>query len=167
MTCPGLLEALSGLEHCTDHDPVMLPVGSRDEIIAEAIAPGSKLCNVRISAAAVPTWSIPAVFGATTPAQQEVMVAVVRLRRRDRRRSFGDADPVLLGEIARYLGRPVDADTTALIEKGYMRDLGPYVDITHTYNGKFRRLDWRARTRPWTHISEIRGSFYTQRKIAA
>jgi DNA (cytosine-5)-methyltransferase 1 len=141
---PGLPEALSRLEYNADHDPVMLSAGSRDEIIACAIPPGSKLCNVRISDAAVPTWSIPAVFGQTDPSQREVLVAVVRLRRRGRRRKFGDADPVLPDQIARNLGRPVDADIAALIEKGYLRDLAPYVDITHTYNGKFRRLDWRA-----------------------
>ena len=139
-----LLEALSGLEHNADHDPVTLPAGSRDAIIADAIPPGSKLCNVRIGAAAVPTWSIPTIFGPTTQSQQEVLVAVVRLRRRDRRRNFGDADPVLPSQIADYLGRPADAEIRALTDIGYLRDLAPYVDITHTYNGKFRRLDWGA-----------------------
>jgi DNA (cytosine-5)-methyltransferase 1 len=76
--------------------------------------------------------------------QRQVLVAVVRLRRRDRRRNFGDADPVLPNQIADYVGHSVDADIAALTEIGYLRDLAPYVDITHTYNGKFRRLDWRA-----------------------
>jgi DNA (cytosine-5)-methyltransferase 1 len=141
---PRLREALSNLEQSADHDPIMLPIGSRDEIIASAIAPGSKLCNVRISDTAVPTWSIPGVFGKTTCSQREVLVALVRLRRRDRRRNFGDADPVLPSHIASFLGRPVDADIAALTKLGYLRCLVPYVDITHTYNGKFRRLDWRA-----------------------
>ena len=141
---PGLLEALSGLEYNIDHDPVMLPAGSRDGIIAEAIPPGSRLSNVRISDVAVPTWSIPAIFGQTTPSQREVLVAIVRLRRRGRRRSFGDADPVLPSQVARYLARPIDADIAALIRTGYLRSLAPFIDITHTYNGKFRRLDWRA-----------------------
>jgi len=140
---PGLLEALSGLEHNLDHDPLPLPPGSRDAIIAEAIPPGSKLCNVRISDAALPTWSLPGIFGETTPSQRELLIAVVRLRRRDRRRDFGDADPVLPCQVANYLNRPVDADIAQLIAVGYLRDLAPYVDITHTYNGKFRRLDWR------------------------
>lgn len=141
---PGLREALSNLQHCPDHDPTELRPGSREAIIASAIPPGSKLCNVRISDAAVPTWSIPAIFGRTTRTQREVLVAIVRLRRRDRRRSFGDADPVLPSQIERYLGRSVDTDIMALIKRGYLRDLTPYVDITHTYNGKFRRLDWQA-----------------------
>jgi DNA (cytosine-5)-methyltransferase 1 len=141
---PGLFDALSGVENNEDHDPVMLAAGSRDAIVADAIPPGSKLCNVRISEAAVPTWSIPAVFGQTTPSQREVLIAVVRLRRRARRRNFGDADPVLPSEVANHLGRPVDIDIAALTESGYLRELSPYIDITHTYNGKFRRLDWRA-----------------------
>jgi DNA (cytosine-5)-methyltransferase 1 len=37
---------------------------------------------------------------------------------------------------------PVDAELRALIELGYLREIDDYVDITHTYNGKFRRLAW-------------------------
>lgn len=140
----SLRETLSKPHECNDHDPVLLAPGSRDAIIAAAIPPGSKLCNVRISNAAVPTWVIPTVFGATTESQKQVLVAIVRLRRRDRRRSFGDADPVLPSQVEEYLGRSVQQDITALIDSGYLRDAHPWVDLTHTYNGKYRRLDWGA-----------------------
>lgn len=139
---PSLREALSGLEECEDHDPIMLAEGSRDALIAAGIPPGSKLCNVRISGAAVPTWSIPSIFGSTSDSEKEVLIAIVRLRRRARRRSFGDADPVLPSQVAEYLGRPVEHDIAGLVATGYLRLDHPWVDITHTYNGKYRRLDW-------------------------
>ena len=144
ISAPTLWEAFRGLESCPDHDPIELKAGTRDALIAASIPRGKKLCNVRVSAAAIPTWDIPKVFGRTTRAQREVLVAVVRLRRRDRRRDYGDADPVQVSQIARHLGRKVDDDVSALIRSGYLRKINRRIDITHTYNGKFRRLDWDA-----------------------
>ncbi len=142
---PGVLleEALLHVNEAADHDPVTLEVGSRERSIAERIPPGSKLCNVRISDRAVPTWAIPEVYGETTQRQRHVLESIVRLRRRARRRSFGDADPVLPETLACHIGESVDADLRTLVEIGYLRRIGNYIDITHTYNGKFRRLAWK------------------------
>jgi DNA (cytosine-5)-methyltransferase 1 len=30
----------------------------------------------------------------------------------------------------------------SLIAKGYLRQVGQYIDLVHTYNGKFRRFRW-------------------------
>ena len=141
-TVPGqtLAAALENLDGLSGHDPIPLPTGSPEQLIARRISPGKKLCNVRISPAAVPTWDIPEVFGPVTDSEREILIALVRLRRRNRRRPLGDADPVLPSVINHYLKRCCDSDIARLISGQYLRRVENYVDLTHTYNGKFRRL---------------------------
>ena len=135
-----LSRTLENVEGLSGHDPAPLPAGSRDQLIARRISPGQKLCNVRVSPAAVPTWDIPEVFGPVTPSEREVLYAIIRLRRRDRRRLFGDADPVSPSVVSAYLKRCCTADITRLLGAQYLRRVDQYVDLKHTYNGKFRRL---------------------------
>ena len=139
-SAPTLSATLANVDGLSGHDPIPLPAGSREQLIARRISPGQKLCNVRISPAAVPTWDIPEVFGTVTGSEREVLVALVRLRRRDRRRDFGDADPVLPSVVNDHLERCCDADINRLIECQYLRRVENYIDLKHTYNGKFRRL---------------------------
>ena len=136
-TLSGTLENVDGL---SGHDPTPLPTGSREQLIASRISPGQKLCNVRVSPAAVPTWNIPEVFGTVTASEREVLDALIRLRRRDRRRDFGDADPVLPSVVNDYLKRCCDSEINRLLEAQYLRRIQQYIDLKHTYNGKFRRL---------------------------
>lgn len=151
----GLATELRNVDGVADHDPAPLPLGSREHMIATRIAPGCKLSNVRAGLASVHTWDIPAVFGAVTSAEVELLRTVLHLRRRDRRRKNGDADPVLPASVARKLGRCVRDDAARLVTKGYLRQVGEYLDLTHTYNGKFRRLHW-ARPSPTvdTHFGD-------------
>jgi DNA (cytosine-5)-methyltransferase 1 len=72
------------------------------------------------------------------------LIAIVRLRRRARRRNFGDADPVLPAQIDDYLGRSTADELGRLVDIGYLRWISPHIDLTHTYNGKYRRLAWQA-----------------------
>ena len=137
---PPLSAALENLDGLSGHDPIPLPAGSREQLIARRISPGKKLCNVRLSPAAVPTWDIPEVFGPVTASEREVLVTLVRLRRRNRRRTFGDADPVLPSVLNHHLERRCDTDISRLIAARYLRRVESYIDLTHTYNGKFRRL---------------------------
>jgi DNA (cytosine-5)-methyltransferase 1 len=139
---PSLRSTLAGAEAAGNHRPNVPGPGSRDAAIAAAIGQGQKLSNVRLSPKAIPTWSIPQVFGAVTDAQRELLEAVVRLRRRDRRRSFGDGDPVALARLNQHLGRDAAGDVAALVERDYLRDEGGEVELRHTYNGKYRRLTW-------------------------
>jgi DNA (cytosine-5)-methyltransferase 1 len=141
---PTLRQVLDGVASTLDHDPAPLRSGSRELAIASRIPPGAKLCNVRISERSVHTWDVPEVFGAVTDREREVLVAIVRLRRRARRRDYGDGDPVLPSAVAEHLGRNVTRDLSRLVEAKYVRRIPPYVELTHTYNGKFRRLDWDA-----------------------
>ncbi len=137
---PPLSAALKNVAGLSGHDPKPLPVGSREQLIARRISPGQKLCNVRISPAAVPTWDIPEVFGTVTASEREILDAIIRLRRRDRRRNFGDADPVLPATVNTYLERCCDFEIKRLLEAQYLRRAEQYIDLKHTYNGKFRRL---------------------------
>ena len=137
---PPLLAALKNVAGLSGHDPKLLPMGSREQLIARRISPGQKLCNVRISPAAVPTWDIPEVFGTVTASEREILDAIIRLRRRDRRRDFGDADPVLPATVNAYLERCCDSEIKRLLKAQYLRRAKQYIDLKHTYNGKFRRL---------------------------
>lgn len=111
-------------------------------LIARRIGHGQKLCNVRCSPSAVPTWSVPEVFGQVSGRERDVLAAVAVLRRRDRRRSWGDGDPVLQDRLDDHLGRPSAADVARLVDAGYLRLLEGGVELRHTYNGKYRRLSW-------------------------
>lgn len=135
-----LSDTLKKVDGLSGHDPKLLPAGSREQSIARRILPGQKLCNVRISPAAVPTWDIPEVFGTVTASEREILDAIIRLRRRNRRRDFGDADPVLPSVVSAYLERCCDSEIARLLDARYLRRVGQYIDLKHTYNGKFRRL---------------------------
>jgi DNA (cytosine-5)-methyltransferase 1 len=141
---PSLCRVLSKVEGLSGHDPVPMIAGSREQKIVSHIGPGQKLCNVRISEASVPTWQIPEVFGVVSNREQQVLNAIVRLRRRDRRRDFGDADPVMPNTVSRNLARCCDRELARLLHLGYLRRVGRYVDLQHTYNGKYRRLSLTA-----------------------
>lgn len=139
---PTLREVLSGVELVPDHEPRFPAAGSVDAKVAMHIGTGEKLCNVRSSPRAVPTWQIPDVFGETSEQERELLRAVSRLRRRDRRRTFGDGDPVDPAALERELGRPATGELTRLVEAGYLRLVDGFAELRHTYNGKYRRLDW-------------------------
>lgn len=133
-------EALKNVDGLPDHNPEMLDPGSRPGRIARHIRQGEKLCNVRNSPRAVRTWSIPEVFGRTSSGEREILELVSRLRRTARRRTWGDADPVPRDRLERTIGRVVEDDVRALVERDYLRIVDEHIDITHTFNGKFRRL---------------------------
>jgi DNA (cytosine-5)-methyltransferase 1 len=120
----------------------LLPLDSREYKIAVRIAQGQKLSNVRASAAAIHTWDIPEVFGAVTSAERAVLEFVLRRRRQARRRDRGDADPVPLRDLREEFGEAGVLLATALVAKRYLRRPGrSLVDLTQTFNGKYRRLD--------------------------
>lgn len=114
---------------------------SKHARILRKIGPGQKLCNVRGGSASVPTWHIPNVFGITTKKEKAVLFAVQKLRRQIRVRNFGDADPVSPTSVSNFLGYNCESDICELINKKFLRKIGNFIDLTHTYNGKYRRLD--------------------------
>lgn len=140
-----LADVLFQIDGAANHSPVSLDPTSNDFKIANRIGPGQKLTNARGGELSIHTWHIPEVFGRTTKLEREVLDAVLRLRRQHRRRDFGDADPVSASILKNQFGAVV---IQKLIEKNYLRPIGRYVDLTHTFNGKYRRqrLDAPART---------------------
>jgi DNA (cytosine-5)-methyltransferase 1 len=146
-----LRSALQGLcEGVADHEINRLPARSRKARIAGRIGPGQKLCNVRAGPTAVHTWDIPQVFGGITKTQRQLLETLMRLRRTNRVRDFGDADPVTAKLIANELGRPVRHLLLALEQKGYVRRVNGRYDLVNTFNGTFRRLCW-DRPSPTVH----------------
>lgn len=135
----NLMDVLSGVSTLPNHEPKAFGVGSNEYEIATKILPGQKLCNVRGGDASVHTWDIPSVFGHVTPEEKEVLLSIMKLRRRIRRRTFGDADPVAPKDIYLDLKRKVSGDIASLIKKGYLRQFESYVDLKNTFNGKYRR----------------------------
>ncbi|BAN33981.1 modification methylase NgoPII [Sulfuricella denitrificans skB26] len=135
----SLEHTIAGVDGLANHEPILMQDGSSDVKIAARIAAGQKLCNVRGSDASVHTWQIPEVFGRVSQREQELLEAVMRLRRRLRLRDFGDADPVSRQALEKELGRTLKKEIRQLVDKGYLREIDFAIDLTHTFNGKYRR----------------------------
>jgi DNA (cytosine-5)-methyltransferase 1 len=124
-----------------NHSPQVLRQNTRPFKIATHIRPGQKLCNVRLSPACVHTWEIPEVFGAVSRDERGFLEQMLRLRRQERRRDWGDADPVHWVRVRSAAGPNWKTLAESLLGKGYVRRLpGGFYDLRHTFNGKFRRL---------------------------
>ncbi len=135
-------ESLAGVSgNASNHDPTPLMPGSHDFLISRRIGPGQKLCDVRISPRSVHTWHIPEVFGTTTKLERAILVLTARLRRRERVRAFGDADPVNISRLEHELGFRPERQISELLKKNYLRIVNGMIDLRHTFNGKFRRLE--------------------------
>lgn len=173
---PGstLASALSGLDNACDHEPIFLVRGSDQYRIARKIKQGQKLSNVRGGPRSVHTWEIPEVFGETSDAERDVLRLIMHLRRTERRRNSGDADPVQLASLIRESGSRVRATVKALVQKNYLRKKDDGYDLTHTFNGKFRRASMAEQSiavdtrfgdpRMFLHPTEQRG--FTVREAA-
>lgn len=140
-----LSDALSDLVGVANHNAVLLIEGSTDYKIASRIGQGQKLTNSRGGASSIHTWDIPEVFGKTTKIERNVLSEVLKIRRQTRRRDVGDADPVS----SKFLIKKYGADAIRkLVDKNFLRKIGHYHDLTHTFNGKYRRqhMDSLSRT---------------------
>ncbi|MCV6595957.1 MAG: DNA cytosine methyltransferase [Mangrovicoccus sp.] len=138
---PTVANALSSLhQNIQGHSPAFPTAGSKHALIANRIGQGQKLCNVRGGSASIPTWEIPEYFGRTSKAEKEILRVVRSLRRRNRKRSFGDADPVSLGEIEGAISWVTEPQLVSLVSRGFMRIVGDLYDLRDTFNGKYRRL---------------------------
>ncbi len=137
-----LRRALSGINGAPNHMPRRMEPGSLSERVAARIRPGQKLSNVREGPHVVHTWEIPEVYGKTTKQERRVLEGLLRRRRQKRLRDFGDADPVTAQALRHFLGCAVADTLGRLIAKGFVRRVGRRYDLTHTFNGKFRRLPW-------------------------
>jgi DNA (cytosine-5)-methyltransferase 1 len=138
----NLRVVLAGVSQHQNHNPQRLRRYSRDWQIAKRIKPGQKLSNVRGGENAVATWDIPEVFGAITEHERTVLELLRRLRRQERQRDYGDADPVSLARLEAALGSRFHRLVESLVTKGYLRRVDGGVDLVGTFNGKFRRLSW-------------------------
>jgi DNA (cytosine-5)-methyltransferase 1 len=166
--------ALKGVETQPNHNPRRLIPHTRDWHIAKRIKAGQKLSNVRGGDNSVSTWQIPEVFGAITESERTVLELLRRLRRQDRKRDFGDADPVSYERLQIALGNTFKRNVEGLIAKGYVRRVGGCVDLVGTFNGKYRRLTWEkpsctvdtrfGEPRYFLHPSQLRG--FTVREAA-
>jgi DNA (cytosine-5)-methyltransferase 1 len=135
-------DAFAKLDQAPNHIPTALTLGSDLEKIARKIGPGQKLSNVRRGARAIHTWDIPEVFGRTNRIEREILANILVLRRRNRRRETGDADPVSRRDLSELFKRDISESLRSLENKNYVRNSLGFLDLTHTFNGKFRRLQW-------------------------
>lgn len=138
----SLREILRGIDTTHNHIPTPIDPGSSIDLIANRIGPGQKLCNVRKGIRSVHTWEIPEVYGHTNKNERHILDLFISLRRRNRARTFGDADPITARQLSKSAGHAVAKTLAALIRKGYVRYSRGRYDLTHTFNGKFRRLNW-------------------------
>jgi DNA (cytosine-5)-methyltransferase 1 len=137
-----LKSALTGVDAQPNHGPRQLEPFSRDWRIARRIKPGQKLCNVRGGENAIPTWDIPEVFGKISKNERTVLEMLRRLRRQNRERNSGDADPVSIERLDHALGVRFRRLVEGLVRKGFVRRISDRIDLVGTFNGKFRRLCW-------------------------
>ena len=137
-----LRSVITGASRQPNHKPTILAQNSREWLIAKKIKPGQKLSNVRGGENAVATWDIPEVFGKITVHERTVLEMLRRLRRQDRQRDHGDADPVSMTRLEAALGAPFHRLVDGLIAKGYLKRIDGGIDLIGTFNGKFRRLAW-------------------------
>jgi DNA (cytosine-5)-methyltransferase 1 len=135
-------EILAGVEDLPNHNPELLPIDSRDYRIACRIGPGQKLSNVRGGSRAIHTWNIPEVFGKTTAAECQMLEFIMRIRRQERCRDFGDADPVSPTRLKKQFSKQTVPLIQSLLQKGYLRRVGGEIDLCYTFNGKYRRFQW-------------------------
>ena len=135
-------EVLKGVHSNLSNDAVTFDENSKEKAIAQRIKPGQKLSNVRSGLNNIHTWEIPEVFGKVTEEEVTLLETIRKLRRRNRRRESGDADPVDRALLIEIFGKQIEASISNLIKIGYLRTIGKYIDITNTFNGKYRRLVW-------------------------
>lgn len=142
--CPpsNLRSVLKGASNQSNHHPRHLRRKSRDWLIAQRIKPGQKLSNVRGGENSIATWDIPEVFGEITEHERTILELLRRLRRQERKRDSGDADPVSLTRLEAALGTQFHNLVESLISKGYLKRIENEIDLVGTFNGKFRRLSW-------------------------
>ncbi len=137
-----LRTVLAGADKQPNHNPRRLTKHGKEWNIARRIKPGQKLSNVRGGDNAVATWDIPEVFGSITEHERTVLELLRRMRRQERTRDHGDADPVSLARLEAALGARFHRLVEGLILKGYLRRVDGGIDLVGTFNGKFRRLAW-------------------------
>jgi DNA (cytosine-5)-methyltransferase 1 len=145
LKCKKRLSLGEALKNLGDQNNIEKPTfekGCTDFLISEKIGPGQKLSNVRRGLTSVHTWDIPGVFGPVSQNEVSFLETIVKLRRQSRRRETGDADPVSYDLLREYFGRSTDTLAKSLLEKKYLRKVDGYLDITNTFNGKYRRPRW-------------------------
>lgn len=135
-----LRDAITNINGAKNHQKTMLSEDSTIGKIAKRLGPGQKLCNVRGGERSVRTWDIPEVFGKTNSKERMTLETITQLRRRNRVRAFGDADPLPLDVLVRELDSSVVVTLASLSKKGYVRVIDGSYDICHTFNGKPKRL---------------------------
>jgi DNA (cytosine-5)-methyltransferase 1 len=97
---------------------------------------------VRGGSKAVHTWDIPDVFGETTSTEKLTLKTILYLRRRLRKRNWGDADPISIKDLENSMNMNVEELVASLKSKNYIREVGDMLDLKNTFNGKYRRLHW-------------------------
>jgi DNA (cytosine-5)-methyltransferase 1 len=137
-----LREALTSISGLPNQDLFYEVTDAKVKDLIKTIKPGQKLCNVRGGTSAVHTWDIPGVFGVVTDEEREILNLIMYLRRRIRLRKNGDADPLSSQEIAKYTTLPVKRLLKTLFDKGFIRILNNRYDLSHTYNGLYKRMEW-------------------------
>lgn len=136
----------SSLQGLPNHEPRPFGVPWYGPVIA-ALRPGQKLCDTRLADSSVHSWDVPEVFGATTEQQRSILVALARLRRREKNRRYehiGDGRPVTLRQLlaeTHLTHRRLIFHLTRLESAGYVLRSGTqYYDLARKFNGRFRRL---------------------------
>lgn len=134
-----LKDVIRNINGSKNHNIKTMSDDSKEILIAKRIKPGQKLSNVRSGPRAIHTWDIPEVFGKINLREKNVLETILKLRRQMRVRDYGDADPVPKNILESEFGSKI---LESLLQKSYIKSIDDCYDLTHTFNGKYRRLSW-------------------------
>lgn len=126
-----------------DHE--VEPISRRDQVIAQKIGVGQKLCNVRFSETSVYTWDIPEVFGPISESEKIILETIARNRRKKIYGSIPNGNPLPVEEIERLSGvRGVSEKLDGLLSKGYLKDVDGKYDLKGAMfcSGLYKRPNW-------------------------
>jgi DNA (cytosine-5)-methyltransferase 1 len=140
--CKGgvLKDAISSIaKDAMNHEEHYLDESCVEFRIANRIKQGQKLSNVRGGSRSIHTWDIPEVFGKVSKQEKEALNQILKMRRQNRKRDWGDSDPIDLEVLYSTFGKGV---ILSLVDKGYLRKKAGTFDLSGAFNGKFRRLEW-------------------------
>jgi len=125
----------------TGHSPKLLAPDSDEYKIAQFIKAGQKFCDVRRGPNSIHSWDIPSVFGDVNDEEREILELVLSLRRKERRRTYGDSDPVFISRLGEIVSFDPNPYIDSLISKGFLKRIDDCVDFKRAFNGWYRRLD--------------------------
>ena len=110
--------------------------------VAPQVKPGQKVSDVRKGPNVIHTWDLEGIFPHATVTERVVLDTLIKLRRSNRLRDFGDSDPVSAEKLSQYLEFDPRVELSSLLRKKYITKVSGSFNIRNGFNGLYRRLSF-------------------------